>query len=162
MKYDTNLAGGVERGNAYSRRNVAITLWLIGLIALVGASVIVRFHPAPWSFDLQTTITLQQLPQGSWVSTFIGWFTTVNDPIPSVSSITLWFVVLSLIGVVAWLRGTWPIPWFVTAIFIWLGTSLMWMLFFFSSISLSHAHVQVRHSSMCIYQSQFLLSSLVM
>ena len=129
-EYDTILAGGVERGNAYSRRNVAITLWLIGLIALVGASVIVRFHPAPWSFDLQTTITLQQLPHGSWVSTFIGWFTTVNDPIPSVSSITLWFVVLSLIGVVAWLRGRWPIPWFVTAIFIWLGTSLMWMLFF--------------------------------
>ena len=126
----TALASGVKRRNAQGRRNGAITLWIIGLIALVVASVIVRFHPAPWPFDLQTTNTLQQLPHGSWVSTALGWFTTVNDPIPSVSSITLWFVVLLLIGVVAWRRGGSPIPWVVTAIFIWLGTMFMWTLFF--------------------------------
>jgi membrane-associated phospholipid phosphatase len=126
----TALAGGVKRRSTQTRRNGVITLWIIGFIALLVASVIVRFHPAPWPFDLQTTITLQQLPHGSWLGTSIGWVTTVNDPIPSVSYITLWFIALSLIGVVAWLRGRWPIPWFVTAIFIWLGTIFMWSLFF--------------------------------
>ncbi len=127
---DITLAGGVKGRSARTRRNVAITLWLIGFIALVGASVIVYFHPAPWLIDLQTTITLQHLQLPSWMITSIGWPTMVNDPIPSVSSITIWFVVLLLIGVVAWLRGRSPIPWFVTAIFIWLGTILMWTLFF--------------------------------
>jgi len=46
-------------------------------------------------------------------------------------------VVLSLIGVVAWLRGRSPIPWFVTAIFIWLGTILMWTLFFLIDLSVA-------------------------
>jgi membrane-associated phospholipid phosphatase len=120
----------VERRTALTRRNVVVLLWIIGFIALLIASVIVRFHPAPWSFDLQTTTALQQLPRGSWLGTSIGWPTAVNDPIPSVSSITLWFVVLSLIGVIAKLRGRWATPWFVTAIFIWLGTVVMWTLFF--------------------------------
>jgi membrane-associated phospholipid phosphatase len=125
----STLAVDVKPRRALSRRS-AITLWIIGLLALLVASVIVHFHPAPWSFDLQTTIDLQQLPHGSWLSTSIGWPTILNDPIPSVSSITLWFVVLLLIGVVARLRGRSPIPWFVAAIFIWLGTIVMWTLFF--------------------------------
>jgi membrane-associated phospholipid phosphatase len=120
----------VEQRTAHSRRTIMILLWVIGLIALLVASAIVRFHPAPWSLDLQTTNALQQLPRGSWLGTAIGWPTTLNDPIPSVSSITLWFIVLSLIGVIARFRGRWATPWFVTGIFIWLGTMVMWTLFF--------------------------------
>jgi hypothetical protein len=157
----STLAGGVKERSAQTRRTVAIALWLIGFIVLVAASVIVRSHPAPWPFDLQTTITLQHLHLPSWVITVIGWPTTVNDPIPQVSSFLLWFVVLSLIGVVVWRRGGSPIPWFVTALFLSLA-SLSCGYSSFSSISLSHAHVQVRRSSMCLYQSQFLLSPRVM
>src|SRR5437763_12270447 len=49
------LAGGVKRRSTHTRRNAAIILWLIGFMALVGASVTVSFHPAPWPLDLQTT-----------------------------------------------------------------------------------------------------------
>jgi membrane-associated phospholipid phosphatase len=126
----STLAGGVMRRSAQTRRNGAITLWLIGFIALVVATVMVIMHPAPWPFDLQTTITLQHLQLPSWVITSIGWPTTVNDPIPQVSGFILWFVVLSLIGVVVWRRGGSPIPWFVTAIFLSSGILVMWILFF--------------------------------
>ena len=73
-------AGDVERRSAHTRRNVAIALWLIGFIVLVAASVIVRSHPAPWPFDLQTTITLQHLQLPSWVSTPIVWVSVVGQP----------------------------------------------------------------------------------
>ena len=55
---DSTTLDGVKGRIVSTGRNGAITLWLIGFIALVGASVIVRFHPAPWPFDLQTTISL--------------------------------------------------------------------------------------------------------
>jgi len=70
---DSTLAGGVKGRSTQTRRNVAITLWLIGFIALVVATVMVIFHPAPWPFDLQTTITLQhthRLPETFTVSTY--------------------------------------------------------------------------------------------
>ena len=120
-----NLAGGVKRRSAQTRRNAAITLWLIGFIALVVVSVIVSFHPAPWPFDLQTTITLQHLQLWSWVIPPIGWPSIVGDVLPSFIYPPVWFVVLSLIGVVVWRRGGSPIPWFVTAIFITFGAGLM-------------------------------------
>ena len=65
----TTLVDGVRQRNAQIRRDVAIALWLIGLIALLVVAVIVRFHPAPWQFDLQTTITVQHLQLPSWVIT---------------------------------------------------------------------------------------------
>src|SRR6266702_8546167 len=105
MGDDSTLAGGVKGRSAYTRRNVAITLWLIGFIALVGASVIVYLHPAPWPFDLQTTITLQHLQLPSWVIPPIGWPSIVGDVLPSFIYPPVWFVVLSLIGVVVWRRG---------------------------------------------------------
>ncbi len=119
------LAVGVKRRSAQTRRNAAITLWLIGFIALVVVSVIVSFHPAPWPFDLQTTITLQHLQLWSWVIPPIGWPSIVGDVLPSFIYPPVWFVVLSLIGVVVWRKGGLPIPWFVTAIFLFLGTLLM-------------------------------------
>ena len=123
----TVLVGSMTQRNPQLRRYVAIALWIIGLIALLGASVIVRLHPAPWPFELQTTITLQQLqPQlPSWVSNPIVWASIVDNPIPSIIGFVLWFVGLSLIGVVAWRRGRSPIPWFVTAIFVSIGPGVM-------------------------------------
>ncbi len=124
----TTLAGGSKQQDAHptqTRRIVAITLWIIGFIALVVASVIVRLHPAPWPFEVQTTTSMQQLQLWPWLSTPIVWASLVDNPIPSTASFIAWFVVLSLIGVVVWRRGGSPIPWFVTAIFITFGAGLM-------------------------------------
>ena len=122
---DTTQAGGVKRRSALAGRNVAITLWIVGFIVLLVASVIVYMHPAPWPFDLQTTITLQHLQLPTWVIPPIAWASIVDDVLPSLITYVVWFVVLSLIGVVVWRRGGSPIPWFVTAIFVSLGAGVM-------------------------------------
>jgi undecaprenyl-diphosphatase len=124
----TTLAAGSKQQDvraAQTRRRVRCTLWVVGLIALLAASVIVRFHAAPWPFEVQTTTTMQQLQLWPWLSTPIVWASIVDDPIPSAAGFIAWFVVLSLIGVIVWRKGGSPIPWFVTAIFISFGTGLM-------------------------------------
>lgn len=108
-----------------TRRRARRSLWVVGLIALLAASVIVHFHAAPWPFEVQTTTTIQQLQLWPWLSTPIVWASIVDNPIPSAVGFIAWFVVLSLIGVVVWRRGGSPIPWFVAAIFISFGTVLM-------------------------------------
>ena len=118
-------ASNMEQRSVSTRRNVAITLWLLGFIAIVGATVMVIMHPAPWPFDLQTTITLQHLQLPSWLSSALSWPSIMGDPYPFTAILTAWLVVLSLIGVVVWLRGRSPMRWFVTAIFIFFGTILM-------------------------------------
>src|SRR5437868_15111346 len=115
----STLAGGVKRRSAQTRRNAAITLWLIGFIAFLVASVIVYMHPAPWPFDLQTTITLQHLQLPFWMITFLHWVSNVDNVLPSLISYVARFVGLSLIGVVAWRRGRSPIAWFVTALCVY-------------------------------------------
>ena len=122
----TTVAGGVKQQDAVqTRRRIVLSLWILGFMLLAAASVIVRLHPAPWPFDLQTTITLQNLQLPSWVSTLIVWVSIVDNPRPTEISYVAWLVVLSLIGVVVWRRGGSPIPWFVTAIFLSLGVAAM-------------------------------------
>ena len=122
----TTVAGGVKQQDAVQTRwRVVLPLWVLGFMLLAAASVIVRLHPAPWPFDLQTTITLQNLQLPSWVSTLIVWVSIVDNPRPTEISYVAWLVVLSLIGVVVWRRGGSPIPWFVTAIFLSLGVAAM-------------------------------------
>ena len=121
----TPQAGNGKRRKAFTRRNAALTLWIIGFIALLVASVIVYMHPAPWPFDLQTTITLQHLQLPFWMIIFLDWVSNVDNVLPSLISYVAWFVGLSLIGVVAWRRGRSPIPWFVTAIFVSLVPGIM-------------------------------------
>ncbi len=114
-----------QQDAAQTRRRVVLPLWVLGFVLLAAACVIVRLHPAPWPFDLQTTITLQHLQLPPWVSAPIVWASIVDNPIPSAITFVVWFVVLSLIGVVVWRRGGWLMPWFVTAIFISFGTVAM-------------------------------------
>ena len=122
----TTVAGRVKQQDAVqTRRRIVLSLWILGFMLLAAASVIVHLHPAPWPFDLQTTITLQNLQLPSWVSTLIVWVSIVDNPIPTEISYVAWLVVLSLIGVVVWRRGGSPIPWFVTAIFLSLGVAAM-------------------------------------
>lgn len=138
----TTLAGGVKQKDAHVAHPlwiVACTLWIIGFLALVVASVIVRLHPAPWPLDLQTTIILQHLQAHlpSWVSTPIVWASIVNDPIPSAIGYFAWLVGLVLIGVLVRRRGGSPIPWVVAAIFITFGIGIMdglgWLFGFFAA-----------------------------
>jgi len=122
----TTVAGGVKQQDAVqTRRRVVIPLWVLGFMLLAAASVIVRLHPAPWPFDLQTTFTLQDLQLPSWLSAPIVWASIVDNPIPTAITFVVWLVVLSLIGVGVWRRGGLPMPWFVTAIFISIGTVAM-------------------------------------
>ena len=124
---DTILAASSKQQNAHvadTRQIIAFTLWAVGFVLLLVASVIVRFHPAPWPVELQTTITLQYLQLWSALSTPIVLASIVDNVLPSAISLIAWFVVLSLIGVFVWRRGGSPIPWFVTASFISPGTAV--------------------------------------
>ena len=124
---DPNLAASSKQQNAHvahTRQIIACSLWMMGFILLSVASVIVRFHPAPWPFELQTTTTLQSLQLWSVLSTPIVLASIVDNVLPSAISLIAWFVVLSLIGVFVWRRGGSPIPWFVTASFISPGTAV--------------------------------------
>src|SRR5258708_27259384 len=122
----TTVAGGVKHQDAVqTRRRVVLPLWVLGFMLLAAASVIVRLHPAPWPFDLQTTITLQNLQLPSWVSTPIVWASIVDNPIPTAITFVVWLVVLSLIGVGVWRRGGLPMPRFVTSTFFSLRTGAM-------------------------------------
>jgi membrane-associated phospholipid phosphatase len=123
-------AGGVQQSSAQTRGTIAITLWLIGFIALVAASVIVRSHPAPWPFDLQTTITVQHLHLPSWVITPIVWVSVVDQPPIPYVYIPASFLLLLLIGGVVWLRGGSPMPWFVAAIFLFFGEIVRFSVWF--------------------------------
>ena len=110
---------------AQSSRIASRTLWGIGMITLIVVSVVVHMHPAPWPYEVQTTLTIQHLQLWPWIIAPIIWASIVDNPIPSAINLIAWLVVLSVIGVVVWRRGGSPIPWFVTAIFISLGTGLM-------------------------------------
>ena len=64
MLDSTTPVRGLKQQDAHAtktRRRTALAIWGMGFLLLVVTSVIVRFHPAPWPFDLQTTITLQHL-----------------------------------------------------------------------------------------------------
>jgi membrane-associated phospholipid phosphatase len=131
---DSTLAGDVKGRSAHTRRNVGITLWIIGLIALVGATVMVLMHPGPWPFDLQTTITVQRLQLPSWVSAPIVWVSVEGQPPFPYYYIPASFILLLLIGVFVWLRGGSPRPWFVTAIFLFVGIIVVSGLWAFYSV----------------------------
>jgi undecaprenyl-diphosphatase len=124
----------VERRTAHSRRNVVIILWIIGLIALAGATVMVLMHPGPWPFDLQTTITVQHLQLPSWLSTPIVWVSAVGQPPIPYYYIPASFILLLLIGVFVRLRGGSAMPWVVTALFLFVGTIVQFV--FWGSYSL--------------------------
>ncbi len=100
----------------------AFTLWVIGWIALLVAAVIVRFHPGPWPFDLQTTVTLQSLHYPPWLLTIIDFPSRFNDIIPAVIAGVLWLAGLLLIAWIFKRRGKSPMLWIVSALFIVFGT----------------------------------------
>jgi membrane-associated phospholipid phosphatase len=101
----------------------AFTLWLLCVIALLGASVIVHFfHPGPWPFDLQTTETLQSPHYPSWLLAILDFPSRFNDIVPAVIALTLWFAGLLLVALFFKRQGKSPMLWIVTALFFVFGT----------------------------------------
>src|SRR2546421_3126671 len=101
----TTLAASSKQPLTNTRRIVAFTLWGLGFLLLVVASVIVYSHPGPWPFDLQTTVTLQHSQFANTMSSPAELVSIVDDPLPSTVIPILWFIVLGLIGVFVWRRG---------------------------------------------------------
>ena len=92
-----------------------IVFFVIGIIILAVASVLVHAHPQPYPFDLQTTQTLQTLQTPAFVTPTIDFFSSLNDPIPSIIALAVWLVGLIVIGLVARARGRSPVKWFQSA-----------------------------------------------
>src|SRR5204862_6047889 len=64
---------------------------------------------------LQTTQTLQTLQTPAFVTPTIDFFSSLNDPIPSIIALAVWLVGLIVIGLVARARGRSPVKWFQSA-----------------------------------------------
>jgi undecaprenyl-diphosphatase len=104
---------------------VQYSLWGIAVVIFVIACVIVHFHPAPWPFDLQTTITVQHLQLWVGFSALLTFASLMNDPLVSAVEYIVCFVGLMLIGIIAWRLGKAAVRWIMAAIFISVGTSAM-------------------------------------
>lgn len=114
-----------ERRDKRGWQIIQYTLWSIGVVLFVIACVIVHFHPAPWPFDLQTTITVQHLQLWVGFSALLTLASLMNDPLVSTIELIVWFVGLLLIGIMAWRLGKAAVRWIMSAIFISVGTSVM-------------------------------------
>ncbi len=107
---DTTTPGGENRQRARRRHIIEASLWAVAFILLVVLSVLVKLHPGPFSMDVQATETLQGLHLPAWLSAVIAFFSTLNDPIPSIIAWVLWLIGLSLFR------------WFQQAIFVVFGS----------------------------------------
>lgn len=117
------LAAGAKKRQRQLLLVSAFILWVIGVITvLVAAVIILFFHPGPWPFDLQTTVTLQSIHYSPWLLASIDIPSRFNDIIPATIALTLWLVGLLLIGWIFKQRGKSPMHWIVTALFIVFGT----------------------------------------
>lgn len=97
-------------------RPIEVILFVLGVIILAIASVLVHFHPRPYSFDLQTTETIQSLKLLPWINAFIEFVSALNNPIPSIAALAIWLVGLVTIGFIHRARGKPSAIWFQSAI----------------------------------------------
>jgi undecaprenyl-diphosphatase len=87
-------AGGENKRDVHKRHIVEVTLWVVGFLLLVWSVVMVRMHPGPWPIDLETTRTLQSWHLWPPLRDFVGFISSLNDPIPSTVALVLWLAVL--------------------------------------------------------------------
>ena len=84
--------------NSAIHSSIALTLWMIGLLTLVGASMLIRNHLGPWPVELAFTRAVQGLFYGSWFAPFLIFFGTFNNPTPSGIALGIVFAVILLMG----------------------------------------------------------------
>ncbi|HLH62097.1 MAG TPA: phosphatase PAP2 family protein [Ktedonobacteraceae bacterium] len=114
-----------EQEDERNSRIFQYALWGIAVVIFVLACVIVHFHPAPWPFDLQTTITIQHLHLWAGFMAVLTFASLMNDPLVSLIEYISWFVILMLIGIIAWRLGKAAVRWFMAGIFVSVGTGIM-------------------------------------
>ena len=122
---DTTSTSADNDRHRRTRQVAARTLWVLGLFALIAASFTVHFHPGPWPFDLQTTITVQHTHLVPIMVAWLNLVSFVNDPIASTIALIAWLVIFSLIGIIQKVRKRYAAGWFVTGLFISLGTAAL-------------------------------------
>lgn len=108
----TTTAGGENQQGVQRRHLIEAVFWSIGFIVLIAACVLVHFHPGPWPFDLQTTISVQHLPLWPAVQASLTFVDVFNNPVPVLIALAIWLVGLSLLR------------WFQQAIFLVAGTGI--------------------------------------
>ncbi len=96
-------------------RPVEVICFVLGVIVLVVVSLLVHFHPRPYAIDLQTTETIQALQLNSWITAFIEFVSSLNNPTPSIIALALWLVGLVAMGLIARVRGRSGFKWFQSA-----------------------------------------------
>jgi len=114
----TTTPGGESRRAAQKRHRVAVTFWVLGLIIFVISCLIIHFHPQPYPFDLAATQTVQSLHPWPWVNSVIEFPSTLNDPLPSIVALGVWFFAMLLIGLAFRSKGRSPARWLLSAVFL--------------------------------------------
>ncbi len=89
---------------------------MIGFIILTISAFFVHTHPQPYPIDLQTTDAVQAMALPAFFVSFIDFFSSLNDPLPSIIALGAWLVGLAIIGLIARLRGKSPTKWFESAV----------------------------------------------
>ena len=97
-------------------RPFPLGIFVIGFIILTMSAFFVHAHPRPYPIDLQVTEAAQSVTLPGFVVSAIDFFSTVNDPTPSIIALGAWLVGLIIIGLIARLRGGSPVKWFESAI----------------------------------------------
>lgn len=115
---ETTTAGGENRSNVRKRHRVEVIVWLIGLLVFIASCVIIRFHPAPYPFDLSATEGVQSIHYWPGVVSILNFPSTLNNPIPSAVALACWFVGMLIVGFVRLIRKLPALAWFLAAIFL--------------------------------------------
>jgi len=97
-------------------RPIPFVLFILGVIILTLSAFMVHAHPQPYPLDLQTTNAAQSMTLPPIVVSVIEFFSTVNDPTPSIIALGAWLVGLFIIGLIARLRGKSPVKWFESGV----------------------------------------------
>ncbi|HEV2582423.1 MAG TPA: phosphatase PAP2 family protein [Ktedonobacteraceae bacterium] len=74
-----------------------IALWILGFVTLMIWSVIIRNHPAPYPFEYQFTLMIQNAQLWGWVDPLIRFFSNLDNTLPAVTGITLCVFALAFI-----------------------------------------------------------------
>jgi len=99
----TATATDEHKRHHYPYRILNVTLWCVGLLALALLSTLVYIHPQPFPIDLTITNTIQgphpvpcihSLQNRSSIDQVIEFISTLNDPIPSITALAVFFVVM--------------------------------------------------------------------
>lgn len=107
---------GTKQPVLHRPRLIEVIFFILGVLILAIASVLVHFHPRPYPIDLQTTETIQSLKLLPWIIAFIDFVSSLNNPIPSIVALALWFIGLVVIGFVFRAKGKPSAKWFQSAI----------------------------------------------